>query len=70
MQSAANVSDFEDTASDLWPTFRACSSLEEWLLAAELTGEADRISVETWVQNQCALEPAVAGSPLCRAAGF
>jgi hypothetical protein len=70
MQSAANVSEFEDTPSDLWPTFTACTSLEEWTLAAELTGESDRISVDTWVENQCTLEPAVSDSPLCRAAGF
>jgi len=66
MAVAAAVSDLEDTASDLWPTFTSCTSVEEWKAAAIEAGESERIGVDSWVPNQCAYEPAVADTPLCR----
>jgi hypothetical protein len=66
MEASAAISDLEDSAEDLWPTFSSCTSLVEWQAAASETGEADRIDIDLWVPNQCDYEPTVFDTPLCR----
>lgn len=69
MQLAASAPESQDTAEDLWPTFRSCATEAEWKAAAVETGEDRRIDIELWVMNQCQFEPAVQGSPVCVDAG-
>tara|TARA_Y100001936_G_C16019025_1_gene638319 strand:- start:78 stop:1352 length:1275 start_codon:yes stop_codon:yes gene_type:complete len=67
MEQAAAISEYEDTWEDTIPTFTSCSSLDEWIEAAQTAGMAERISLNEWVPNFCEYELAKLGdTPLCK----
>ncbi len=64
-RKAASISDMQDTVEDLDPALRACSSIEEWVVAAKRHPRAlDGVDPETWLRNRC--EFGGPDTPLCR----
>lgn len=64
-REAASISDMQDRVEDLDPALRACSSIEEWVAAAERHPRAlDGVDPETWLRNRCQFGGP--DTPLCR----
>ncbi len=53
MQVAAGVDEMSDTVEDLYPALLACSSLQDWSLAAAQTDALDGVNPETFAYNSC-----------------
>ena len=67
MEQAAAISEYENTWEDTIPTFTSCSSLDEWIEAAQTAGMDKHVGVSSWVPNLCEYELAKLGdTPLCK----
>ena len=65
VQAAADIDDRPPEA--IHPAFDQCSTEDEWLLAAEATGIADQVDIDTWVSNECIYNVDLYTSALCTA---
>lgn len=64
---AAAVDPLQDSHADLWPAFDACADLAEFSAASQMHPDAlDGVDPETYATEQCAAEPELQDSPVCR----
>lgn len=68
-KDAADVHELRDSHEDLWPAFESCGSIEEFAAASEKhPGAVEQgVDPQTYVENQCLYEPALASALLCEA---
>lgn len=67
MESAAQVSKFEDTVEDINPAIRSCSSLDEFKAASSKFPDAlDGADDEIFVKNRCLDGTALSHFQLCQ----
>jgi len=64
-QAAGSVGEMQDTVSDYYPTYRACSDLSEWTAAATAYSDLDASQIRQWPTTQCATEPSLQSTNVC-----